>query len=62
LWIYVANKHGTADVERNEEEAKDLEIITKETNLLSVQNLLQVFFIFSFAVWNFFLPRCKNSL
>jgi hypothetical protein len=61
LWIYVANKHGNADVERDEEEAKDLEIITNETDLLWAQYLLQVFFIFFFAAWNFFLPRCKIS-
>ncbi len=33
-------------MERNEEEAKGLEIITNETNLLWARYLLEVFFIF----------------
>jgi hypothetical protein len=61
LWIYIANKHGNADVERNAEEAKDLEIITNENNLLWAQYLLQVFFIYILLFGAFFLPRCKNS-
>jgi hypothetical protein len=37
-------------VERNKEEAKDLEIITIETNLLWAQYLLQVEFWMNFCV------------
>jgi hypothetical protein len=59
LWIYIANKHGNADVERNAEEAKDLEIITNENNLLWAQYLLQVFFIYILLFGAFFCQDAK---
>ncbi len=46
-------------MERNAEEAKDLEIITNENNLLWAQYLLQVFFIYILLFGAFFCQDAK---
>jgi hypothetical protein len=46
-------------VERNEEEAKGLEIIMNETNMLWAQYLLQVIFVLFLLFGTFFCQDAK---